>query len=129
MMIRVLLILQTVQRCQEENILKLLAKTNLQLSQLDLSQTDCPALNISQCEVTESAETFLVVLYNPLSRPVSHHVRLPVPSTSYQVYDHLGEKIPTQFNEIPAFIRNIPGTYKTTIYNLRKTISRARKFC
>ena len=33
-----------------------MSKTNLQLSQLDLSRTDCPALNISQCEVTEAAE-------------------------------------------------------------------------
>ena len=89
--------------------MKLLSKTNLQLSQLDLSRTDCPALNISQCEVTESAGTFLVLLYNPLSRPVTHYVRLPVPSASYEVYDHRGEKIPTQFNEIPSFIRNIPG--------------------
>ena len=113
MTIRVLLILQTLQSCQEENIMKLLSKTNLQLSQLDLSRTDCPALNISQCEVTESAGTFLVHLYNPLSRPVTHYVRLPVLSASYEVYDHRGEKIPTQFNEIPSFIRNIPG--KSTI--------------
>ena len=89
--------------------MKLLSKTNLQLSQLDLSRTDCPALNISQCEVTESAESFLVLLYNPLSRPLTHHVRLPVPSAEYEVYDHRGEKIPTQFNEIPSYIRNIPG--------------------
>ena len=104
-----LFLFQTVQSCQQENVVKLLSATNLQPSQLDLSQIDCPALNISQCEVSESAGTFLVLVYNPLSRPVTHHVRLPVPSTKYEVYDHRGEKIPTQFNEIPAFIRNIPG--------------------
>ena len=104
-----------------------MSKTNLQLSQLDLSLTDCPALNISQCEVTEAAETFLVLLYNPLSRPVSQHVRLPVASSSYQVYDHLGEKIPAQFNEIPAFIRNIPGNpAKVMKYSERNDVQAAK---
>ena len=89
--------------------MKLLSKTNLQLSQLDLSRTDCPALNISACQVSESAETFLVMVYNPLSRPVDHYVRIPVPQPSYRVFDHLGQEIQTQFNEIPRYIRNIPG--------------------
>ena len=114
---RVSVIFQALQRCQEENVMKLLGKTNLQLSQVDLSRTDCPALNISQCEVSESAERFLVVVYNPLSRPVDHYVRIPVTQPSYQVYDHLGQELETQFNEIPRYIRNIPGGNPPVIYD------------
>lgn len=50
-----------------------------------LSLLTCNLANISQCEPTEAAETFVVTLYNPLSRPVSQVVRLPVIGKAYKV--------------------------------------------
>ena len=39
--------------------------------------------------------------------------RIPVTdvdvNAEYLVYDHLGESLPTQINEIPEHIKNIPG--------------------
>lgn len=43
-----------------------------------LSLTPCPLLNISQCEITENFNSFVITLYNPLSYPVTKYVRLPV---------------------------------------------------
>ena len=47
--------------------------------------------------------------YNPLSRPVTEYVRLPVIGTSYAVYDHRGQAVAAQLNPIPEHIRDIPG--------------------
>ena len=52
----------------------------------------CPLLNISSCPVTESSSAFIITVYNPIARPVSHYVRIPVPSdTAYKVTDYKGE--------------------------------------
>lgn len=51
----------------------------------------CPLLNISSCPVTETTDTFLVTTYNPLAKPRSHLVRVPVPAGSaYNVTDPSG---------------------------------------
>lgn len=38
----------------------------------------CLLLNISSCPITEKNPGFVVTVYNPLSRPVTHLVRVPV---------------------------------------------------
>ena len=35
-------------------------------------------LNISQCDVSENSDRFVVNVYNPLARHVDHYVRVPV---------------------------------------------------
>lgn len=52
-----------------------------------LSFSNCLLTNVSSCPLTENLDTFLVTIYNPLSRPVSKYVRLPVSGTSYIVTD------------------------------------------
>ena len=98
-----------VDRCQEENIETLVADSGLNHDQLDLSLTSCPRLNISECEVSELADQFVIVIYNPLSRPVNQYVRVPVTDFSYDVYDSKGERIMGQMNQIPSHIKTIPG--------------------
>lgn len=45
-------------------------------------------LNISQCDVTEKSNTFVVNVYNALSRSVDKYVRVPVQAgQAYQVLD------------------------------------------
>jgi len=45
----------------------------------------CLELNISSCAFSEENDIFMVVVYNPLSRLVSTHVRIPVQGNSYVV--------------------------------------------
>lgn len=53
--------------------------------------TSCPLLNISQCESSENQNSFVVTIYNPLSKPVSKIVRVPVTSSSFSVKDPTGK--------------------------------------
>lgn len=51
----------------------------------------------------------MVTVYNPLSRPVSKVVRVPVNGSSFSVQDLKGSSLTTQVIPIPDFIKNIPG--------------------
>ena len=45
---------------------------------LEIGQYNCPYLNISECEVTETQHSFIVSVYNPLPRIRSSIIRLPI---------------------------------------------------
>lgn len=51
----------------------------------------CMMLNVSQCATSEESDSFVVTVYNPLARVVSHFVRLPVPLSAYKVLDPKGK--------------------------------------
>ena len=51
----------------------------------------CLLSNISQCEFTEKQDSFIVTVYNPLSRPVTYYARLPVSGNAYIVRDSDGK--------------------------------------
>jgi len=75
------------------------------------STTYCNALNTSSCAFTESQDAFTVVVYNPIARPQTVHVRLPVvgaPSYSYRVTDHTGASLPAQLVPVPASVMALP---------------------
>lgn len=65
---------------------KLVAKNNAEAPQLSFHS--CLLSNISQCEVTEQSENFVVTLYNPLAQETTQFVRLPVQNFKYLVYDN-----------------------------------------
>lgn len=70
----------------------------------------CQLLNISQCEISEQTEQFVLTLYNPLSRPVTEFVRLPIPSeTAFSVVDPNGQRLTVQFVPLPSAVLRIPG--------------------
>ncbi|XP_061626669.1 lysosomal alpha-mannosidase isoform X1 [Phyllopteryx taeniolatus] len=52
----------------------------------------CDSLNVSVCPVTESNK-FSVNIFNPLARPVSWPIRLPVNGTAYTVSDAEGKSV------------------------------------
>uniref|UniRef100_A0A4W6E711 Alpha-mannosidase n=1 Tax=Lates calcarifer TaxID=8187 RepID=A0A4W6E711_LATCA len=56
----------------------------------------CDNLNISVCPLTESSKKFSVNVYNPLARPVTWPVRLPVNGTAYTVSDAKGKAVDCQ---------------------------------
>ena len=80
-------------------VLQVLQLSGLSPATVDLSVTSCPALNISQClvgaghvvhqallcaelrpQVSETAETFIVSVYNPMSWPINPYIRCQTPS-------------------------------------------------
>ncbi|CAM4610488.1 unnamed protein product [Lepidochelys kempii] len=67
----------------------------------------CNYLNISVCPLTESAGTFMVILYNPLGRRVSWNVRLPVKGASYSVTDPNGQMVPNEVVPVSNFTRAV----------------------
>ena len=69
----------------------------------------CPLLNITQCDITETADQFVVNVYNPLARSVNKFVRLPIPTPGYQVQDSTGQILQTQVMPIPKPVLLIPG--------------------
>jgi lysosomal alpha-mannosidase len=69
----------------------------------------CLLLNISQCDVSEHSSQFVVTLYNPLSHPISHHVRVPVSGASYTVRDPTGKSLTVQMVPIPQPVIELPG--------------------
>ncbi|XP_071568794.1 lysosomal alpha-mannosidase-like isoform X1 [Temnothorax nylanderi] len=70
----------------------------------------CLELNISSCAFSEKNDVFAVVVYNPLSRPVSTYVRIPVQGNSYVVHSVIDGVYPTaQIVPIPEAVQKIPG--------------------
>ncbi|KAF2897558.1 hypothetical protein ILUMI_08618 [Ignelater luminosus] len=78
----------------------------------------CLLANISQCEYTENSNSFIVTVYNPLSRPVNHYVRLPVVEQHYKVSDPNGKDLPIQMVPIPDSIKKIPGRQSNAMYEI-----------
>ncbi|XP_059158646.1 lysosomal alpha-mannosidase-like isoform X2 [Physella acuta] len=73
------------------------------------TQVFCGSLNISICSVTENAYNFQVTLYNPLARPVSYAVRLPVSGIKYTVYKEDGvTQVTSDVLPLPSGTLNIP---------------------
>ena len=58
-----------------------------------ISFDSCLLLNISQCEVAEQNKKFVVTVYNPLSQPVTHVIRIPAhDNTTFKVYNSEGKQ-------------------------------------
>lgn len=67
----------------------------------------CLQLNISSCDVTESAQRFVVTVYNPLSHSTSQYVRFPVTNNNYEIRDSGNNLVRSQFLPIPTPIVNL----------------------
>ncbi|XP_042885144.1 lysosomal alpha-mannosidase-like isoform X3 [Penaeus japonicus] len=79
----------------------------------------CPLLNVSSCPLTEASEAFTVTTYNPLARPRSFPVRVPVPSgAGYKVTDDQGHAIVSQLVPVPDAVLRVPGRNSTATLEL-----------
>ncbi|XP_063233903.1 lysosomal alpha-mannosidase-like [Bacillus rossius redtenbacheri] len=74
-------------------------------SRLELES--CLLLNISQCEASEGRAGFLVTVYNPLGRPVSPYVRVPVSGRNFTVTDVNGTEVSWQLVPVPQSVRDL----------------------
>jgi hypothetical protein len=77
--------------------------------QQPLNFESCTQLNISQCATSEGSDRFVVLVFNPLARSVTHHVRVPVSSASYKVFDTTGVEVEAQMVPLPEPVLRIPG--------------------
>ncbi|XP_025265136.1 lysosomal alpha-mannosidase isoform X1 [Camponotus floridanus] len=78
----------------------------------------CLDLNISSCAFSEKNDTLIVVVvYNPLSRPVSTYIRLPVNGNSYVVtsLSDGGRSLASQIVPIPESVQKIPGRLSNAV--------------
>lgn len=79
----------------------------------------CRLLNISECAVSERVSQYVLTLYNPLSRPVTEFVRLPVPAeTVYGVVDPDGRTLTVQLVPLPGPVLRVPGRDSTAVAEL-----------
>ena len=76
-----------------------------------LEVTNCPLLNISQCPNTETVfEEVQLSVYNPMARPRSIVVRLPIEDIGFfEVTDYYGNLLEHQLTPLPDAILAIPG--------------------
>uniref|UniRef100_A0A1A9WU12 Alpha-mannosidase n=1 Tax=Glossina brevipalpis TaxID=37001 RepID=A0A1A9WU12_9MUSC len=95
------LLARTLVSAQNTAIMALQKLTNLK----DAEFASCLLLNISVCEMTQNAalnyKDWLVTVYNPLTRPGTQYVRIPVASGSYTVRDSKGRIIESQLIPLP----------------------------
>ncbi|XP_070774105.1 lysosomal alpha-mannosidase [Enoplosus armatus] len=90
------------QRCQV-----LVSNSLAALSGSSAERIYCDNLNISVCPLTESSKKFSVNVYNPLARPVTWPVRLPVNGTAYVVSDAKGKSVDCQVVPVSAATREV----------------------
>uniref|UniRef100_A0A8B9KGF7 Lysosomal alpha-mannosidase n=1 Tax=Astyanax mexicanus TaxID=7994 RepID=A0A8B9KGF7_ASTMX len=67
------------------------------LSGSNVPRVFCENLNISVCPLTEGSKRFSMNVYNPLARPISWSVHLPVNGSSYSVQDSNGMAVNSQY--------------------------------
>ncbi|CAB3374915.1 Hypothetical predicted protein [Cloeon dipterum] len=77
----------------------------------------CLLLNVSQCEISESNDRFVVTLYNPLAQEASTYVRLPVQNFKYTVSQG-SVPIATQMLKIPDHVLRVPYRTSTAVQEL-----------
>lgn len=68
------------------------------------------SLNISACDLTESASNFLMFVYNPLPLIQDVRVRIPVKEgMSVSAYTENMDEVPLEMVPIPQQVIDIPG--------------------
>ncbi|XP_067008681.2 lysosomal alpha-mannosidase [Anabrus simplex] len=78
----------------------------------------CLMRNESQCGVSETSDTFVVTVYNPMSHTTSHHVRLPVLEPGYTVQDPAGDDVVSQIVPVPIMVQNLRSRNSKAKYEL-----------
>ncbi|XP_076263633.1 lysosomal alpha-mannosidase-like [Rhynchophorus ferrugineus] len=83
-----------------------------------LPLNSCLLANVSQCAISENSDTFVVTIYNPLSRAVNKVVTLPVKDGNYDVLDQDGNSLTIDVLPIPSYVANIPGRASSATHDL-----------
>lgn len=78
----------------------------------DFQFESCLGLNISICNVSESANQFTVTVYNPLAHATYQYVRVPVTGAKYEVRDYRNIVVPSQLVAVPDSVKSL--NYRTS---------------
>ena len=86
----------------------LLGHTGLELNPA-VNEFLCPLRNVSECALTTENDNIIVMVYNPLARPIAKYIRFPVAkdATNVTVYDETGELVNVNLLPIHPTIKNI----------------------
>ena len=71
----------------------------------------CPLRNVSECSLTTQNDKTILLVYNPLARPVAKYVRFPVAkdTSDVKIYNDEGEEENVNLLEIHPTVKSIPG--------------------
>lgn len=86
-------------------------KDHTKLSNLHFHR--CDYLNISVCRITETEKSVIINVYNPIARPISTYIRLPVNTRNVLVFGSKAEAVKSQImpvsKETAQLRRNLKG--------------------
>ncbi|XP_076867010.1 lysosomal alpha-mannosidase [Brachyhypopomus gauderio] len=88
------------------------------LSGSDVPRTFCENLNITVCPLSESSEKFSMNVYNPLARPITWSVHLPVNGTLYNVIDPNGQTVDSQVIPVSKATQDLRRDRGYSMYEL-----------
>ena len=71
----------------------------------------CPLRNVSDCSLTTQNDVTILLVYNPLARPIAKYIRFPVAkdTTDVKIYNVDGEELNVNLIEIHQTVKSIPG--------------------
>ena len=71
----------------------------------------CPLRNMSDCSLTTQNDKTILLVYNPLARPIAKYIRFPVAkdTTDVKIYNADGEEVNVNLLEIHPTVKSIPG--------------------
>ena len=83
------------------------------------SEVFCDLLNVTECSLTETNDKIAVTIYNPIARPVSQNLRVPVSGNNYQVFDASGQKVnPISVLSVSGAVKRLPERHSSANYEL-----------
>ena len=87
------------------------------LNTFDRVDFTCPLVNISACHLTEPDQPVVMLIYNPLTRPLTKMVQIPSGEADKAVYDQF-KQIEAEFVPIDGAVLRIPGRDSQAKYNM-----------
>lgn len=79
----------------------------------------CSLLNITECTPIENADSFTIIVYNPLARPVKPWIKVPTVSTKYVLTDvELAQPVVVDFVGVYDEVKAIPERNSQAQYNM-----------
>ena len=81
--------------------------------------TYCDYLNVSICHLTETEDSIVMNIYNPIVRSIVTYVRVPVKSKEYIVFDANGDTVTSQLSHVSAQTTTVRhGSHGSAVYEL-----------
>lgn len=84
------------------------------------SEVFCDSLNVTACSLSENNDKIAITVYNPIARPISQYLRVPVSGNNYQVFDASAQKVnETSVLSVSEAVKHLPERHSLANYELR----------